>query len=271
MNDIKISILVPTRARTDALSRSVFSLFDLANNPKQVELVIGIDRDDEIGINHYKNVIKPELESRGVKTTALLFEPLTYLNLNVYFNTLAEKSSGDWLIAWCDDGIMQTQGWDDRINEYTGEFKLLKVHTHNEHPWSIFPIVPRDWYELMGHLSRHQLIDTWTSMIAYFLNIMQIIEVDVLHDRSDLTGNNDDSNFNSENKRYLEGNPSDPRDFYHPSFVNQRLADTETIAQYMKSRGIDISFWENVKAGKQDPWEECRKNDINKQTTTSQI
>ena len=45
----------------------------------------------------------------------------------------------------------------------------------------------------------------------------------------------------------------------------RRISETGKIADYMKSIGMDISWWENVKTGKQDPWDKLRTNDINKQ------
>jgi hypothetical protein len=188
-----------------------------------------------------------------------------YTGLNHYYNGTAAEALADWLFVWNDDAIMDTKHWDQEIRRYDGEFKLLKIHTHNEHPYSIFPIYPKEWYDLFGFLSRHQMIDAELSQMAYMLNLMQIIEVHATHDRADLTGNNNDTT--QKNKITLEGNPSDPRDFHNPRFLNSRLADCDTIADYLKNKGTDMSFWENVKLGKQDPWAEMRKNDINKQTT----
>lgn len=264
MKKQNISILLSTHKRTDAFSNSVFSLIDLAHDTSTLEFIIGVDNNDTIGQNHFETVIRPVLEEKGISFKAIHFEPLGYLGLNRYYNTLAKHANGNWLFVWCDDAIMETKNWDKVIGDCTGEFKLLKVHTHNEHPYSIFPIVPCEWYELMGYLSRHQLIDTELSSIAYMLDIMKIIEVDVTHDRSDLTGNNADENANK--KHYLEGNPQNPQDFYHISFQSARFIDTDKICAYMKERGLDTSWWENTKLGKQDPWVKLRENDINGQT-----
>ena len=83
---------------------------------------------------------------------------------------------------------------------FCGEFKLLKIHVHREHPYSIFPIVPREWYELFGFFSRHQMIDAELSQIAYMLDIMKIVEIYVTHDRHDLTGNNNDLTFQNKKR-----------------------------------------------------------------------
>jgi len=264
MSEYNIAILLSTHKRTDALSNSVFSLINNASDISRVQFILGVDNNDDIGKGHIKNVIIPELKKNKIDYTTVEFEPLGYYGLNRYYNTLAKQADADWLFVWCDDAVMQTQGWDDRIAENTGNFNLLKVHTHNEHPYSIFPIAPREWFDLFGYLSKHQLIDTELSTMAYMLNIMKIIEVDVLHDRHDLTGNNADEN--AQKKHYLEGNPSNPYDFYHNSFIQQRLKNIQKLSEYMKDRGLDITWWENVKVGKQDPWVVLRQNDPNKQT-----
>jgi hypothetical protein len=260
-----IAVLLATHKRTDALSRSLFSLIDQAQDLNTIEFRFGIDNNDDIGMNHFTQVIQPELDARGVNYEAIGFEPLGYMGLNRYYNTLAEGADADWLWVWCDDAICTTQHWDQRIRECTGEFKLLKVHTHNEHPYSIFPIFPVEWRDTLGYLSRHQLIDAEASQIAYFLDVMKIIEVDVTHDRADLTGNNADENANK--KKYLEGNPNDPRDLYHNSFKTQRGMDAERLSLYMTSQGIDTAWWQGVKAGTNDSFTLMKKNDPNNQTS----
>ena len=265
----KIAVMLPTYKRTDALSRSLFSLIDRASDLDNIEFRLGIDNNDDIGMNHFLNVIQPELDQRGINYEAIGFEPLGYMGLNRYYNTLATGADADWLWVWCDDAICMTDGWDQRIIECTGEFKLLKVHTHNEHPYSIFPIYPVEWYETLGYLSQHQLIDAECSQIAYFLDVMKIIEVDVTHDRADLTGNNADAN--AEKKEYLEGNPNDPRDLYHETFKLQRGQDAERLSKYMAGRGIDTSWWAGVKTGKNDSYDLMRKNDPNGQCVQYQI
>jgi len=264
-----IAVLLATHKRTDALSRSLFSLIDRAKDLDSIEFRFAIDNNDTIGLTHFVDVIKPELDQRGINYEAIGFEPLGYMGLNRYYNTLAEDANADWLWVWCDDAICETDHWDQRIRECTGEFKLLKVHTHNEHPYSIFPIFPAEWKETLGYLSKHQLIDAEASQIAYYLDIMKIIDIDVTHDRADLTGNNADENANK--KKYLEGNPNDPRDLYHHDFKLIRFVNAEKLSIYMRSQDIDTSWWEGVKIGKNDPSDLVRKNDPNNQTSRYQI
>jgi hypothetical protein len=228
-----------------------------------VQFRFGIDNNDDIGLDYFTDNIQPELDARDINYEALGFEPLGYAGLNQYFNTLARDADADWLFVWCDDAIMQTQDWDQRIRECTGEFRLLKVHTHNEHPYSIFPIYPAEWIETLGYISRHQMGDAESSQMAYWLDIMKIIEVDVTHDRADLTGNNQDEAY--QKRELLEGNPNNPRDLHHEFFVRHRFIDAERLAAYMKSRDLSTQWWEDTKSGKIPPMKRLKENDPNNQ------
>jgi hypothetical protein len=260
----QVAVLLPTRARTDALDRSLRSLVDLAQDLRRVQFLLGFDRDDEAGKTYFMNHIRPWMVERGINYQALVFEPLGYAQLNEYVNRLAARSDSDWLFFWNDDAVMQTQDWDELIVQHTGQFRLLSVRTHHDHPYSIFPIVPREWFDVLdGCLSPHNLTDAWLSQQAYMLDNFQRIDIHVLHDRFDLTGNNNDSTY--QEREVFEGNPNNPRDFHHVSQEQRRMVDTERLAQYMRSRGIDTTWWDNVRSGTQDPWQRLKENDTNGQ------
>lgn len=262
-NEYKIAVLLPTRGRTDALSRSLIGLLEKAADLDSIQVLLGLDTDDTVGIEYFEKEIQPKLDSMGVAYTAMSFNPLGYHRLHDYVNTLAHNSSANWMFFWNDDAVMETQDWDLEIVKHTGEFKLLAVHTHNDHPYSIFPIVPRAWLDVIGHLSLHSMNDAWLSQNAYCVNIWERIEVNVLHDRADLTGNNRDNTFKE--RTLLEGNPNNPADFHHYDMVMIRMAECDKLNEYLGSIGVDNSFWPKAKNNKQDPWEKLRINDTNKQ------
>jgi hypothetical protein len=262
-NDYKIAVILPTRGRTAALSRSLIGLLEKAKDLDSIQVMLGLDTDDTVGLDYFQTTLQPELDDLGVDYTAMTFEPMGYGRLNEYINTLSKESSADWIFFWNDDAIMETEGWDTVINSYTGQFKLLAVHTHNDHPYSIFPIVPRAWLDLIGHLSLHSMTDAWLSQIAYLVDIWQRIEVNVLHDRADLTGNNADATF--QQRELLEGNPHNPRDFHYPLNTKLRYEECEQISEYLKTIGQGNDWWDRVKTGKQDPWDKLRLADVNGQ------
>lgn len=264
MNEYKIAVLLPTRGRTDALTRSVMGLVNRALDINDIIMMFAFDSDDEIGRKHFDEHVQPYLDTKGIDYEVQEFEPLGYLRLNEYINALANSVTADWYFFWNDDAIMDSSGWDREIKKYTGEFKLLAVHTHRDHPYSIFPIVPKAWLDRLGYLSPHPLTDAWLSQIAYQLDVWQRINVHVTHDRKDLTGNNNDATFLERRMDLLEGNPNNPKDFHNITWSNLRMRETEALSQYMASQGLNTSFWNNIKAGKQDPWEKLKINDVNK-------
>jgi hypothetical protein len=262
-HEYKIAIVLPTRGRTAALDRSLIGLLEKAGDLSSIQLLLGLDNDDSVGIEHFQNSLQPTLEEMGIDYTAMTFDPMGYSRLNEYINVLSKNSDADWIFFWNDDAIMESQDWDLEIEKYTGQFKLLAVHTHNDHPYSIFPIVPRAWLDVIGHLSLHSMTDAWLSQIAYCVDIYQRIDVHVIHDRADLTGNNLDATYKQ--RELLEGNPSNPRDFHYPPTSNLRYLECNQLDEYLNTIGQGNDWWENVKAGKQDPWENLRNNDINGQ------
>lgn len=259
-----IAVLLPTRGRTDALSRSVISLINRSTQLSKLQLLLAFDSDDTDGIEHFQSSLEPWLIEKKVNYEAHVYEPLGYGRLNEYVNALALESDADWVMFWNDDAMMDTAGWDKIIASHTGEFKCLSVHTHKDHPYSIFPIVPREWLDCLGYLSPHQISDAWLSQQAYLLDIFERVPVWVTHDRHDLTGNNNDTTY--QQRVMYEGNPGDSRDFHNVAWHLRRMQDVDTLAEYMKSKGLDTSWWENVKAGKQtNPWIKLQENDVNDQ------
>jgi hypothetical protein len=120
--------------------------------------------------------------------------------------------------------------------------------------------VPAAWYEQLGQLSRHQMIDAEISQIAYLLDMIEIVAIDVTHNQAELAQNTTEV---IKPKHRFEGNPKDVQDFHYPPTIEQRHADCDRLCAYMKSLGQDASFWQGVKDKTRDPWERLKANDIN--------
>lgn len=258
-----ISILLPTRGRTTQLDRSISSLIDTADDPGAIQWLFGFDNDDLETYKWFQEHVLPKIMTTGAKYTCMGFEPLGYVKLHEYVNRLAAKATGNWFVFWNDDAVMKTPGWDTEIISHSDTFCLQAFDTHNKHPYSIFPIVPREWFDLIGHLSLHQLNDAWLSQIAWMLDIVKPISVEVLHDRADLTGNNKDATFKG--RIIYEGNPADPRDFNHESFRQKRLVEANKIAKYLISKGYPLEHWTLACQNKTDIWHKMLAADVNNQ------
>jgi hypothetical protein len=267
-NPYDICVVLATRGRTKSLNFCLSSLFDTAINKAKIQLIIAFDRDDYLGIGYFNDVVKHWLQDQCINYSIVITERYEYAKLNRYYNLMANMAQADWVLFWSDDAIMETTGWDKQITKYTGQFKVLSVITHNEHPYSIFPIVPKAWVQVLGRLSRQTQVDAEISQMAYLLDIFERIPVHVTHDRADLTGNNKDQTYNE--RDYQEGNINNPNDFNHPNFAKKRIQDVARLAQYMKHIGLDTSWWESVRTGEnKKPFAKLEANDPNKQVNTN--
>ena len=253
-NPIDISILLPTRGRPKPLEQCLRTLLDRAKDPSRIEVMLAFDNDDAENIKHFVDVIQPYLDDLGVEYSAIQFERLGYMRLNEYLNELAQHSQGSWLFFWNDDAVMKTQDWDQVIRDNAQEFYLLRAETNHEHPYAIFPILPKKWVEITGHLSPHQINDAWTSQVAWMLDIVKTIPVMIHHERYDLTGENLDETFKE--RIMLENMPgNDPRDFNHVSWRKRRIEETAKLADYLDGIGRDTTWFRDSMTGKNlDIW-----------------
>lgn len=247
-----LSVLLPTRGRTSVLERSLLSLIETASDPDSIELLLAFDHDDRNSFDYFQEHIAPRIDQAGTSYDCYGFDRLGYIRLNEYVNFLAGKAQGSWLMFWGDDAVMLTPGWEQHVLAVK-DFRVLRIPTHNQHPYAIFPIVPRQWYELFGYVSAHQLSDTWVSQIGYMMDIIQNIPVEVIHDRFDITGNNNDDTWR--NRPMLEGNIKDPRDFNHPAWRQRRLQDCQRLRDYLAAQSQSTEWFDRVLRGQQDPWE----------------
>ena len=120
--------------------------------------------------------------------------------------------------------------------------------------------MPRTWFEHLGQLSRHQMIDAEISQMAYMVDMIEIVDIDVTHNQVELVQAPTES---VKAKHRFEGNPEDIQDFHYPPTIEQRHEDCDRLCAYMKNQGQDTSFWQSVKDKTRDPWERLKANDIN--------
>ena len=251
-HNIDISVLLPVRARPGPMEQCLRTLIDTSNRPNRIEVLIAFDDDDTDTIDYFVDIIAPYLDSKGVTYSAMQFKRLGYLRLNEYLNELAKHSTGHWIFFWNDDAVMTTHHWDDIIRQYNDRFALLRAETNHGHPYAIFPILPRKWVEITGHISPHQINDAWTSQIGWMLDIVVTIPVMIEHERFDLTGKNGDDVY--KNRPMLEGDPRNPRDFNHLDWRKRRVQEAMLIGNYISGLGYDLTHFKLGIENKTNIW-----------------
>jgi hypothetical protein len=101
------------------------------------------------------------------------------------------------------------------------------------------------------------------SQLAYYLDIFERIDVHCDHNRYDITGVNNDATY--QQRRIMEGDPSQSGDLNHPDMVKLRTDDAAKLATWMQDQGLDLTFFVEAWEGRQDPWVKMRVNDTNNQ------
>lgn len=257
--EYKIAVLLPTRKRGKLAERCLLSLAEKAHNNEDIIYMVALDDDDQESIDYFESTVLPKFDELDLHYEVKIVPRWGYINLHEYVNYLGREASADWLMFWNDDAIMDTNGWDEKIIEQTGKFRVLRMQENQQHPYAIFPIVPKDWHYLLGHLSSHQMSDAQISQIAYMCDIMVNIDVHCTHDRFDLTGNNDDVTYN--NRPQLEGNAKNPGDLNSPQTSALRYSECCKIMWYLNKIGQGNDHFLLAITQKGLMWDKLREND----------
>lgn len=229
----RISILLPTRGRTTALENSLHTLMSKASKPDEIEILLGMDYDDVETMTWVEQNIVPKYPQIILHK----FQPLGYANINVYTNTLAGLAIGYWMMFWNDDMTMNTDGWDDIIDQHRNHpMPLLRFQVENfNHPFALVPVLKWEWFKVLGSVSYYSHIDRFVYNVI--MNIGQDFLVNIpayiTHDRADLTGNNDDETFRATLAAYNENQPQDPFSDDYPVQMKIMLLAVNKLRCYL--------------------------------------
>lgn len=182
-----VSVLLPTRARPGPLTASVESLLEKAGDPDEIQICYAVDDDDEATIELLGELARPT-------DTVWVTPRHGYSGLHQYVNELVPQAVGIWYLLWNDDAIMQTYGWEWEIAKFRPRY-VLDCWSNHEPLTCAFPVVPAWWVEAIGHFSLNAHNDTWWQQIGEMTHRLVRVDIDVLHERHDLTGKNYDETY----------------------------------------------------------------------------
>lgn len=173
---MKVSILMPSRKRPEHALNAIRSL-----GPGNIEFLVCIDKDDPT-YKEYDTIRKQEPRMQ------LFFEKRHgYDGLHNYYNLLASKATGDWLMLFNDDALMETELWLDKIWRYNHTVPhILTFHEKD----NLFPIISKPLFDLIGHYSLSPHVDSWAQYIGENTGIQTLVpDINIAHLREDM---NDD-------------------------------------------------------------------------------
>lgn len=167
---VRISMLLPARGRPANLRESLVSVFDLAAQPDDVEVLVRFD-DCDPHLAEEKAIIDC---FGALKITVRVGPRVGYTGMHMMYNELGAAAKGAWLFYWNDDIEMLTDRWDDIISDapdFSVQFPRRDVVTTTDYT---VPVVGRSIYEALGatpagpHLSLNAFNDAWISDFSAF-------------------------------------------------------------------------------------------------------
>jgi hypothetical protein len=196
------------------LIESIASLRDNAANRLRIEVLVAADPDD----NATAEAARQAYAALSVTRTRF-----GYPMLQKYVNLLTRRAQGQWMLLWNDDARMLTEHWDARI---AASDPGVLWPAHNGSPYlNVFPVVHRKVVDLLGHFSLSPHCDSWVQDIAQAAGIHHHVDIEVLHDRFDLTGGHDDQTWREAQAGYRT------EDYHSPDMVALRQRDIDILRQ----------------------------------------
>jgi len=228
---MKLTIIYPTRKRFDLFVKSTESLIEKCLDVNNLEILVTMDNDDVETITKTEEYIsdKPFIK-------IMLSERHYYKNLNLYVNAAASVATGDYLLLWNDDCIMESSHYDLIMDKYKNKFIVVNPLVVNDIGYCrqenkmLFPIIPKEWVNITGRWSNSGACDSWIELISNELHIsLYEDDINIFHDRYHLTGNNLDEIYTEavDDRRYIYHN------FFTTEQQNERKRDIDLIKEYL--------------------------------------
>lgn len=158
---MRFTIMIPTRKRQYMLKDLLQSIYNTATEKYEVETLITYDNDDQNTIDALPS-LKTTTKNYPVK---FFSRERHYATSGVYYNEMAEKATGDFVIAVNDDTIFTKNHWDElgykKLEEYmigrpdrivygiTNDFEV-EHHRNENNYFSCFPLLSKETVKVMG-------------------------------------------------------------------------------------------------------------------------
>lgn len=209
-----VSFLMPSRGRIHLAQKSIESLH---SKPGNFEILIAVD-DNDPNLEEYK-----KLKSKRVRV--YVTTQYGYERLYEYYNLLAKKAKGDWLMLWNDDATMTTTDWQQEVDQYDPKEPLVLDAWHGT--GNLFPILSRKFYEILGYFAQSAHSDSWPEDIAVRADVQ--VELPLIH-----IEHLGESLSDETHNRVREVTPDTKKEFYNEENTAWRERDAQKIISYIK-------------------------------------
>jgi len=151
MNNIKISVLCPTRKRSQLMTRVVESCFNTCSEPDKVEVIFGIDDDDTESIEMAKS-LREQYPEKNIEYTVWPRKKYVFSDL---MNQCSVPAKGEIFSLMSDDAAYETEGWDLKVAEIFDNHpdKIILVQTAGgANRETGFPFMHKNWRTVAGYI-----------------------------------------------------------------------------------------------------------------------
>jgi len=150
---MKIAIITPSRERLKGFIRLKESIINTISGENEIVFLIGADIDD-----------KTDYESTNV-----LIKRYSGLSIAQIWNDLARSIDADYYVLGADDYVFETKDWDKILmSKIQHPYNLLWFDDGIQHGNSCaFPIVSREWIELIGYFIPEMFIHNYSDTFVY--------------------------------------------------------------------------------------------------------
>ena len=169
---MKFSLFLNTRHRVGLLADLLQSIEKSTDQPEDVEILLGIDKDDYDTVNFIDH-LEMVISNLDLKDNICFYADNRPTNLHVKMNFLASQSTGDYLFVLNDDVQFITTGWDTLLLEtirkqtkepdniyYVGvsDTSIDKDSDYSEQNYASFPILTREAYDALGYFMSEKFV-----------------------------------------------------------------------------------------------------------------
>lgn len=165
-----VSILIPSRNRTELLDSCVKSWRTLADNPEAVEIIVRLHHDDAVSMKW--------AESRPYDIQLIAGETYEgHLSMDMFLNCMAACSTGDWLMPVSDDFVCLTQDWErafEVVTEIPRTDYLIRHFETTNKPNERPPIISRGLYHAIGCFGHTSHADVYLDTLGWECGINKL-------------------------------------------------------------------------------------------------
>lgn len=171
--DKLFSFMLPTRGRSKLyLPRCIESLRRVTNDISKLEFLIRVDEDDEETQKDLDKIFE------GIDTNITVgLRGRGYLDIHHYYNQLAKKAVGQFLVIWNDDLLVSTESknWDVYFEEnFKDKYIIAWPYDLRIDDFSYcLPFIHRKFYEIIGKISGYPHSDEWIKALGDISNLIK--------------------------------------------------------------------------------------------------